>query len=291
MDSKVFIYFFTLICVVKIIYGEKRIGEDSYWDDLRVTFGNPKTDFQQLPRENFGKGSDFVKLMKDESCDSGKGMFQGYRYWANNDSAVILLFDKNGYIAGMQTAVPAESGWVPSDDIIGKYVLNDTTVDPMGVYTLTAYFVEPTTICSTGRNSSQFKMDGTGTDLYIQTGMDPKKNFTKIPEDQDDIKETLWGHGKCYYQMGQHYWYDIHKDMSCDHFVPYCLLYNRNKLNAFCFAIPHDLERSDRYEHPTLMQYENFFEPVPNCFYTDPSYHNSTTMHVYFTSDIADDKC
>ena len=33
--------------------------------------------------------------------------FVGYRYIKDNDPAVILLFDKNGYIAGIQTMVCA----------------------------------------------------------------------------------------------------------------------------------------------------------------------------------------
>jgi len=32
-------------------------------------------------------------------------LFRGQRYWFKNDPATILLFDKNGYIAGIQTSV------------------------------------------------------------------------------------------------------------------------------------------------------------------------------------------
>ncbi len=31
--------------------------------------------------------------------------FRGYRYWQNNDPTVLLLFDINGYIAGIQYGV------------------------------------------------------------------------------------------------------------------------------------------------------------------------------------------
>lgn len=31
--------------------------------------------------------------------------FAGRRYWKNNDPSVVLIYDVNGYVAGMQTAV------------------------------------------------------------------------------------------------------------------------------------------------------------------------------------------
>jgi len=106
----------------------------------------------------------------------------------------------------------------------------------------------------------------------------------------DDAKKSLWGHGKCFYHMGQHFWYNITITMPCEYFVPYCTMYNRGMLNAFCFAINSDLN-SNRYEHPTLDQLNEFMDPVPECFTTDPSFAIPTSMHVYLTEDIADDKC
>lgn len=42
-------------------------------------------------------------MMMATTTDSG--IFRGVRYVKNNDYAVVLLFDVNGYIAGMQCAV------------------------------------------------------------------------------------------------------------------------------------------------------------------------------------------
>ena len=49
---------------------------------------------------------------------------------------------------------------------------------------------------------------------------------------------------------GQHYWYNVTSDMSCEDFWPMFLLYNGGELNAFGWAFQGDLN-SPRYEKPT----------------------------------------
>lgn len=97
--------------------------------------------------------------------------------------------------------------------------------------------------------------------------------------------------------------------MDCDNMVPYCLLYNKGVLNAFCFAINNDLS-SKRYEHPTptvaqvkttvsdaivpfynYTAFQGFMDPVPECFYATPSYQTLSTLHVYTTSNYLADTC
>jgi len=104
------------------------------------------------------------------------------------------------------------------------------------------------------------------------------------------MKLTKWGFGKCFYAMGQHYWYNISTDMPCNNFVPYCILYNKGVLNAFCFAMSGVFE-SPRYEHPTAVVTKGFMDPVPQCFYNEPDYEKQTTLHVYMTSNYIADRC
>jgi len=221
--------------------------------------------------------------LKDDQCASGK-LFVGKRYWYENDPAVMLIYDVNGYIAGIQTGVP-KSVWTPGPNMLNRFVL-----DEGDMYTLTVYFVDPSTICNGGRTADQYASQGTGTDLYIQMGPDPTKNIFTVPINEADIKPSKWGFGKCFWGMGQHYWYNISSNMPCDNFVPYCLLYNGGKLNAFCFAINAALT-SERYEHPTATQAKGFMDPVPDCFTTDPDYKKLSTMHVYTTSNYLADRC
>jgi len=257
------------------------------WNDLRTTFGiNPlsKWDFAEQPRDLSKDMKGFTMMDGGDMC-SGTNVFVGKRYWSDNDPALILLFDGQGFIAGVQTAVPKSSGWVPPQHFIGRYVIDETNY-----YTLTVYFVDPNRVCK-GRSPTDFANEGTGTDLYIQVGTNPLTDYFQVPNSEVDIKNTKWGFGKCFYMMGQHYWYNVTSDMNCDDFVPYCLLYNKGVLNAFCFSVSFDVKGSERYEHPTPTAAKGFLNPVPDCFFSTPSYSVLTTMHVYTTSNYLADTC
>lgn len=45
-----------------------------------------------------------IEQAKKEGRKS-RAKFAGRRYWKNNDPSVVLIYDTNGYVAGMQTAV------------------------------------------------------------------------------------------------------------------------------------------------------------------------------------------
>jgi len=272
------------IIVISLISLLKIASSDPTWNDLRVTFGvNPfsQWDFDELPRNANGDLQSFA--LKDDQCTAGS-LFVGKRYWYDKDPAVLLIFDVNGYIAGIQSSAP-KTVWTPAANMLGNYVLADGDM-----YTETVYFVDPSTICNGGRTADQYASQGTGTDLYIQMGPDPLKDIFKVPINEADMKTTKWGYGKCFWGMGQHYWYNVTSDMSCANFVPYCLLYNNGKLNAFCFSLNAPLT-SERYEHPTATQAKGFLDPVPDCFKSDPTYATLSTMHVYLTSNYLADRC
>jgi len=229
-----------------------------------------------MPRELTEKLGDFK--LRDNLCNVENAKFLGQRYWAKSDPALSLIFDKNGIIAGVQTSFP-KSQYTPF-----PYQENTRFVDDGDYWALTTYFVDPNTICGDGRTHDQLKNDGTGTGLWLQYGSDPIKDSIHIPMLESDVKNTDWKFGKCFYTMGNHYWYNVTKDMPCDHFMPNCLLYNKGKLNAFCFSVNADFT-SPRYEHPTTNVLDKFIDPVPGCMYTDPSFKKLSTMHVYFDDE------
>jgi len=275
----IFILFVAVFTVV--------LGSPS-WNDLRTTFGvNPFStiDFAEMPRDLSQGTKGFTLMPNGDTCATSGSFFVGQRYWVDSDSALILLFDPNGYIAGIQTAVPKSSNWTAPPNFIGRWIMDDGDY-----YTLTVYFIDPNRIC-TGRSSAEFASEGTGTDLYIQVGTNPLTDYFQVPKNEYDIKTTKWGFGKCFYMMGQHYWYNVTKDMNCDDMVPYCLLYNNGVLNAFCFSISYDVKGSQRYEHPTPIQSQGFLDPVPDCFYNTPSMSILSTLHVYTTSNYLADRC
>jgi len=252
-------------------------GNSQTWDGLRVTWNlNPFSSyaFTPMPRTtNEAAGKSFY--FKDDYCQ-GDTKFRGLRYWYNNDPATILLFDKAGYIAGIQTSFPKDK-LTPSAFTAGHPVIEDGDF-----YTLTAYFVDPNIICTTGRTADQFNSQGTGDRLVIQNGTNALTSGINIPLTVAEVSSTQWTKGKCFWTMGLHYWYNVRKDMPCGDFTPFFIMYNKDKLNSFGFALNADLE-SKRYEHPTAAVTEKFMDPVPDCFFTDPTFVKLSTMHVYMT--------
>jgi len=248
------------------------------WDGLRVTWNlNPFSDyaFTPMPRtvsETAAAG--FV--LKDNFCGSDT-TFRGIRYWTQSDPAVILLYDINGYIAGMQTSFLKSLLPNPSPWVVGHPAISEGDY-----WTLTVYFVDPTIICTTGRSAADYAAQGTGDRLVIQNGTDATNAASSltIPMTEDGVSTTSWTKGYCFWTMGLHYWYNVTKGMDCNYFYPFFLLYNNQKLNAFGFAINAPLT-SPRYEHPTVTEAGQFINPVPTCFSTDSSFQKLSTMHVY----------
>jgi len=217
--------------------------------------------------------------LKDDLCATAGGKLVGQRYWDVKDPTVMLLFDKNGYIAGIQTSV-LKSKFTPADNLKNKNYADDGDF-----WTLSAYFIDPSLICGAGRSKEEFEKTGTGTGLWVQMGPNAVTDSFRVPAEEAEMKAMgKWGSGKCFPTMGQHYWYNITKDMPSDHMVPNCLLYTGGKLNAFCFASNHDLV-STRYDYPkpTNDKIKLFMEPVPDFFFTEPSYKVVSTVHVYFS--------
>jgi charged multivesicular body protein 7 len=251
------------------------------WNALKVSWwADPRWGFDKLPRTLAENNGDFE--LKDDQCATGGGKFVGQRYWHKKDPALILLFDKNGIIAGVQTS-SLKANFTPYAKMINKNYIDDGDF-----WTLTAYFVDPSKICSEGRTTEQLLSEGTGTGLWLQQGP-TATNSIKIPMTETEMRQTKWGYGKCFPTMGQHYWYNVSKDMDCDDFVPNCILYNHGKLTAFCFA-KNNLDYSTplRYKYgydnpaPKNTQLHLFLNPVPDCFFKEASYKVASTMHFYF---------
>ncbi|XP_019646226.1 PREDICTED: uncharacterized protein LOC109486777 [Branchiostoma belcheri] len=272
MKTVVALALLSLVCVEGWLF-----SEDAEWNDLKVTWGLNQlfssTVFDSLPRtESDALAEGWVDFSRGATCDGD--YYRGSRYIKDNDPAVMLLFDKNGYIAGIQmgariTELPAG---VPATPI--SYMWNYDG----DMLVITAYFIDPATIC-TGRSDALFTLEGTGGGLYLQTGYNPETDNMPIPRDEADIGTTLWTKGGCFYTMGQHYWYNTAADMNCDDFFPVFLLYNSGRLNGFGWNINANLN-SPRYESPPADALSMFFEDTPACF-DQHVQRGLSTMHIY----------
>jgi hypothetical protein len=77
-----------------------------YLSIFLVTSGSPPfvKGFEKLPRTEKDAVAKGWLPIDDYDCD-GEYTNLGRPYMLSEDPAIILLFDKSGYIAGMQTAV------------------------------------------------------------------------------------------------------------------------------------------------------------------------------------------
>jgi len=273
----------TLFSLSLVHLGSSFLFAHKKWDGLSVTFGpNPLSSdyFSDLPRhEADAKAAGWTKI---SDCDTN-GKFRGVRYVHNNDYAVVLLFDVNGNIAGQQAGIadlPTSYTYPPTKQR-GQMFHEDN-----GRFFLTAYYTDPSTICTTGRTKAQFDAEGTGNGLWLQNSTNPEQS-TQIPSREQDVRGTKWTHGKCFPAMGVHYWFDTSTNMDCNDFQPVFLLYNEGILNAFGWAMGLG-QTSKRYEHPTPSVFSGFMDPVPKCLSDYPAL---STMHIYMTAHPTLDLC
>ncbi|KAL8606084.1 hypothetical protein ACOMHN_044420 [Nucella lapillus] len=297
------------------------------WNGLSVTFGVNPFDpnvFADLPRTVSDANTHGWTKIAD--CDNNS-KFRGVRYVKNNDYAVVLLFDVNGYVAGIQCGVGSmtdrqtdrqtcrQAGRQTDNDYavvllfdVNGYVAGiqwaiaksglPSTYPPAKQrgyiyqddgdhFTLTAYFLDPAHICTVGRSASQYSVEGTGNALYIQNGSDPVTQSIRVPSTQSAVSGTGWTLGHCFPAMGVHYWYSVTTEMSCDDFQPVFLLYNEKKLTAFGWAVGVN-QSSKRFEHPPQSVISAFMNPVPKCL---SNYAHLSTMHIYMTAHPSQNLC
>ncbi|KAL5022526.1 hypothetical protein ScPMuIL_001681 [Solemya velum] len=272
--------FTVVVCLLPVSNGFFFGGPD--WNGLKVTWGLSPfgSNFVRMPRTVRQAGQ--MGFRRISHCTENP-RFRGNRYMKDNDTAVILLFDKNGYIAGIQAGIPNN---LP--DNYPPPTMKPPFLEDGHQLAITAYFVDPATICTLGRTQDEFNSEGTGTNLYLQNGTDPERDSILIPRRQQDIGSTRWVEGRCFFTMGKHYWYDVTVDMNCNYGFPGFLMYNGGELNGFGWAFQTGLLTSPRYEHPDSSVLGRFITPVPTCLRRTPGF---STLHIYMTNSPRTNFC
>jgi charged multivesicular body protein 7 len=159
---------------------------DEAWNDLKVTWGiNPfGSAYQSLPRtmnDAIAKG-----WTKDRDCTQGGS---GHRFVLKGDRAVMLIFGANGNIAGISAGIPKNLPLNYPGEPIKKFF------DDEGDFlSITAYFTDPTTVCSTGPSTKL----ATGDRLIFKS-----KTFqVEVAREESKVDSSFWTLGKCFYTMG-----------------------------------------------------------------------------------------
>jgi len=234
------------------------------WDLLTVTFRK----FHSLPRsESEAISKKWEKI--GDYCKDGKSPFFGRRYTLN-DPATVLIFDIRGHVAGMQMGFKASKSYAE------KHVNNKAIIyDPVSeMIHMTAYFTEPSTICS--KRDLPLAEGITGDKLVFVAG---KNKTLTVPLMEKGIPSTKWVKGRCFPGMGNHYWYNINSALACENMFPFFTLYYQGKLSGFGFLSDEQIP-GDRVEHPPSFVVRYFFnwKTMPKCL---PKLHHRSTQHVY----------
>ena len=137
-----------------------------------------------------------------DGCNNG--IWAGKRYVLGGDVSTMLLFDNLGELAGFQlgyTSTP--TGSIPPWELNG------------GIYTLTTYYRDPATICTNNPSGSG---NPVGNRLWIKMS---NTSYMGIPLVESQVTNgTEWVKGKCFFTMGQHYWWNIYPTLDCNDFFP-----------------------------------------------------------------------
>lgn len=234
------------------------------WNALKLRFKL----FQNFPKTE----SDAVKegYNKIYECDKNP-YFRGIQYMKDEDPQVVLLFDVNGYIAGIQSGIP--------NNLYNGYPhlnLQPPFIQDGDLFKLTAYFTDPSTICRRGRSEQRIRLHGTVEYLLIQNGTRPEVDLIEIALEES---KTSWVKGRCFPGMGFHYFYNIYYDMNCADFFPVAMLYYHGELKGFVWSYDAVLNSTIiPYEHPEPSFAEELMYEVPLCL----KHMYRSTLHIYF---------
>lgn len=192
------------------------------------------------------------------------------------DITNMVFYDKSGKLAGVEVGV-----WhTPAEPMKTRYY-EEKTFEGRKYHALTAFFVDPATICGT-RTAGPF-----GDRVWWKS----KEGFFKLPLTIDEVQQDpKWKLGTCILGMGLHYWYDISNGMDCNDFTPFFVMYNNKQLTTFALGFGHDSHvntPNSRFEHPPKFAIRMNFRPetLPQCLLEESRKVN--TMHFLFTSVLS----
>jgi len=257
------------------------VNADQTWYNFKSTWTALVYDgFWDHPRtESEAKAAGWRLISND--CSDGIS-FPGIRYAPperENGPDMILIYDVNGFIAGMHSVVLKKfstddwqlgSKWYRLDTLFGEEA-----------YLSTAYFVDPALIC-TGRTQDQFDSEGTGNRLLFQNGPSTSDTIA-APLDLDQADSSdFWYKHFCFLNMGRHYfnmYYDPDQPCTPDN-IPVQLVFSGGVLNGFVWQHVSSIP-GDRWESVNSFGISNIVDRPPNCLYDLVESPGVTTMHMY----------
>jgi len=266
---KGFVAFATVLLACSVQAAQK-------WPHLRTTYGK----WTPQPRTNEELSAAGWTL---ESTCGDNPHFVGNR-WVDDDLSLVVITDVNGYVAGAQSLLPVSAVDLEAEYIKGNPWYNPTVIRGQDYMAITAYFVDPSTICTSGRTQAEFDEQGTGYMLALQHG-ETWEDLMNIPELASDLPDPaeFWYEHKCFPNMGTHYFnFNYDPAQTCAQLTPFQFLYKNGVLNAVVFQHIGDYYPS-RMELVDETAINGVTYVAPDCIYDyaiSPGIH---AMHTYFS--------
>jgi len=283
---------FLIVATCLAAYSIAAVSADPAWNALRGSFLIAKQEsFAPFPKTSGDALFSSENWTPTSGTDCKSGSYTGVQYIKNGDDySVGLLYDVQGTVAGIQLLVPHSA--VLSENNTHNYgsvpMYNNATYNDEEYFVLTAYFVHPSTICSTGRTNETLQTDGTGTGLWLQNGP-TAESLIEVPltrPEGDDAETSGWTQNNCFPAMGYHNFYRLTQDYTpteCTTMYPIFGLYGRNrKLHGFGFITPGTFN-NPRLEHPPPPAIKMILGETPQCVLDLEEKIGVTSLHVYFT--------
>jgi len=255
------------------------IQADQTWYNLKTTWGpTPLNGFYDQPRTvEEANYAGWVQVSND--CAEGASIPGNLMAPPEADPEMVLIFDVNGFIAGMHSVVAKKFVSAGFDFGASKWY---RSVDALDAFVTTAYFVDPAIICQGGRSQAEFDMEGTGNRVWFQNGPTTADVLnTPLTLDEADA-DAYWYKHYCFLNMGRHYFnlnYDVNG--SCDDLTPIQLIYSGGVLNGIVWQHPAAMPQA-RWESVNSFGLSQIVDRPPQCLYDLVESPGVRTMHTYF---------
>jgi len=290
-------YLFGLSFFFLFVKCEEVIEESNEkWDNFKIKWTYPgltPVGFLDQPQTQAEAVSKNWKQVSDgkRGC-SKENIYPGFHFIPPKENPEFtLIYDINGYIAGMQSLVSKTADTSHYDFETANWYDEDV-IKGDAVYLATVYFIKPDMICSTGRSQKEFDDQGIGNILWFRN---KDGTFIKAPLKMDDADDDcFWKRHKSFVNMGTHYFnLDYGNKTDCKKDMPLMLLYIDNNLNGFAWQhmAPLNTTGTD-WEIFSIQALKMAVREPADCIVELAKTENLRTMHVFFRDyQISGEKC
>lgn len=272
-----------------------------FWNDLKTTF----MQFNKIQRtmNKAYRKMNWRTLLSNGSMTNGGGEcenkfgdfeFNGIPLTNPEDKALVALYDRNGIIAGVQAYLPVDE--VKTQGNVLQYsrvpMINKVELGGRQFYVVTAYFMQPDSICTHGRSKSEMRREGTATGLWFQNGPKPTE-LVRAPTVRREAIQQGWTDNPCLSKMGFHNFFQFShpESMDCTDLRPVFLLFTpEQQLLGFGFSFIGN-GVSKQFEHVNKQVSRLTIGNVPQCVDQLIDNVGISTLHVYLLNKPQDIKC